>query len=139
MEDFSTLLRRLMDASDVSASELGRRLKHSNNAFVSQVLLRERNIPPDAIEDWASALRLDGASRSEFIVAAHMSHSTPFIRELYRRIRADLRERDAAIADLKKNHDRLFDLLEQRDRENAELTRRLEECLRTRPPSSPAA
>lgn len=139
MHDFSTLLRRLMDESGVSAAELGRRLGHTNNALVSQVLSRDRTIPQNAIEEWADKLYLEGDIRSEFIVAANMSHSPAFIRELYRQIRVSLRERDAAVNDLKRDNDRLFRLLEQCDRDKADLSRRLQAALISQPPSSSAS
>jgi hypothetical protein len=56
--DIVTWMAEHMAKTDMFAKDVGKRLGHNTNSFVSQVLRRDKKIPQDAADKWARAFRL---------------------------------------------------------------------------------
>ncbi len=99
--DLVTWMKEHMSKSDMFAKDVGKRLGHDTNSFVSQVLRREKKIPTPQAEKWAKAFRLtDEADIAHFRLLVDLMWSAESIRLAY----WEQRDRLAAIGNMADSH-----------------------------------
>ncbi len=95
-----TWMKEYMAASGIHARDVGRRLGHDTNSFVSQVIRRDKKIPLDQAERWARALKLPEAEIPHFRLLVDLMWSAESIRLEY----WSMRDRIASMEDRTASH-----------------------------------
>ncbi len=95
-----TWMKEHMAASGIHARDVGKRLGHDTNSFVSQVLRRDKKIPLEQAEKWARALKLDDRDVPHFRLLVDLMWSAESIRMAY----WSMRDRIASMEDRTESH-----------------------------------
>lgn len=82
--DLVTWMKEHMSKSDMYAKDVGKRLGHDTNSFVSQVLRRTKKIPIEQAEKWARAFKItEEADQAHFRILVDLMWSAESIRLAY--------------------------------------------------------